>query len=140
MMMDGEKKSAKLEKDPLTPTTLSPEDDAFQKSIFDEEKPSIFHVTTKYKWVLLLSILMMAAEGLLLYASAMGAVAAEIWQMSLWSVGVLLALYAIIKKSMAATLFNLLLLVGISLIPAWGMAYEYFRPVIELFTGSPSAP
>lgn len=138
--MEEDKRLGKAEKDSLTPTTLSPEDDAFQKSTFDEETPSIFHVTTKYKWVLVLSILMAAAEGLLLYASAMGAVAAEIWQMAIWGVGVLLAIYSIVKKSLAATLFNLILLVGISLIPAWGMAYEYFRPVIELFTGSTATP
>ena len=126
--------------DPIPTKPLSPEDDAFEKSMFDEEKPSIFHVTTKYKWVLALSILMLAAEGLLIYATVMGAIAAEIWQTAIWGVGVLLALYAIIKKSMAATLFNLVLLVGISLIPAWGTAYEFFRPVIELFTGAASTP
>ena len=88
-----------------------------EKSIIDEEKPSLFHITTKYKWVLVLSILMAAAEGILVYATVMGAVAAEVWQVALWGVGLLLAVYAIVKKSMAATLFNLVLLVGISLIP-----------------------
>ena len=134
--MDEEKER----KDAIPTKPLSPEDDAFEKSMFDEEKPSIFHVTTKYKWVLALSILMLAAEGILIYASVMGAVAAEIWQTALWGVGILLALYSIVKKSLAATLFNLVLLLGVSLIPAWGMAYEFFRPVIELFTGSGAAP
>ena len=129
------------DKKPFEPSKELPtEDDAFEKSTIDEEKPSIFHVTTKYKWVLALSILMAATEGLLIYSTMMGAVAAEIWQVALWGVGVLLAVYAIVKKSLAATLCNLVLLVGISLIPMWGELYLFFRPVIELFTGSPTAP
>ena len=131
--MDDEKKATEERKE------LSPEDDAFEKSIIDEEKPSLFHITTKYKWVLVLSILMAATEGILVYATVMGAVAAQTWQVALWGVGLLLAVYAIVKKSMAATLCNLVLLVGISLIPMWGELYLFFRPVIELFTGAPTS-
>ena len=117
-------------------------DAAFDNNVgvdnFDEKsaEQSFFHVTTKYKWILALSILLAAAEGILIYANVMGAVAAEIWQTAIWGVGILLAIYAIVKKSLAAMLFNLVLFLGISLIPAWGMAYEFFRPVIELFTGA----
>ena len=107
-------------------------------NFLDEKNPpeSFFHVTTKYKWILALSIILALAEGLLIYANVMGAVAAEIWQVAIWGVCVLLSVYAIIKKSPAAVLCNIVLVLGISLIPAWGMAYAYFRPIIELFTGS----
>lgn len=108
--------------------------DQFDTTKLDEKSEGgTFQVSTKYKWVLALSILLVLIEGVLIYAFVEGALAAEIWQTAIWGIGVLVALYSIVKKSLAATLFNLILFVGVSLIPAWGMVYEFFKPVIDLF-------
>lgn len=102
----------------------------------NKEESSRFSITTKYKWVLALSILILIAGGIMIYAYIEGALAAEVWQVAIWGVGVLLAIYSIVSKSLGATLINLILFAGVSMIPAWGQAYEFFRPVIELFTGA----
>ena len=101
-----------------------------------KEESSRFSITTKYKWVLALSIIILIAGGVMIYAYIQGAWAAEVWQVAIWGVSVLLAIYSIVSKSLIATLINLVLFGGISMIPAWGQAYQFFRPVIELFTGA----
>ena len=111
--------------------------DGFDANALDnKEEPSRFSITTKYKWVLALSIIILIAGGVMIYAYIQGALAAEVWQVAIWGVSVLLAIYSIVSKSLIATLINLVLFGGISMIPAWGQAYQFFRPVIELFTGA----
>ena len=108
----------------------------------DENGKSIFAVTTRYKWILALSILILIVTSILIYAKYNGALGAEYWQMATWGLCGLLSFYAIIKKSLAATLFNLVLFFGLSLIPAWGLVYQFVRPILELLTGStlPESP
>ncbi len=118
-------------------TTGSTTDNGFDPNKLDnKEEPSRFSVSTKYKWVLALSILILIAGGVMIYAYIEGALAAEVWQVAIWGVGVALAVYSIVSKSLIATLINLILFGGVSMLPAWGQAYEFFRPVIELFTGA----
>ncbi len=97
----------------------------------DENGNGIFHVRTKTKWIFALSVLIFLIVGLLIYATFEAGLQAEMWQVAVWALCGILALYAIFKKSLAALLFNLVLFFGVSLIPAWQMGYEFFRPVIE---------
>ena len=101
----------------------------------DENGNGIFHMRTKTKWVLALSILILLIVGLLIYATFEAGLQAEMWQVAVWAMCGVVALYSIFKKSLAALLFNLVLFFGVSLIPAWQMGYEFFRPVIEKLTG-----
>lgn len=97
----------------------------------DENGNGIFHMRTKTKWVAGISTLMLFLTALLIYATVEGGLGAEMWQVAVWGLCGILALYSIFKKSLAALIFNLLLFFGVSLIPAWQMGYEFFRPVLE---------
>ena len=101
----------------------------------DENGNGIFHVQTRTKWIAALSILILAVVALLIYATFEAGLQAEMWQVAVWAMCGVVALYAIFKKSLAALIFNLVLFFGVSLIPAWQMGYEFFRPVIEKLTG-----
>ena len=101
----------------------------------DENGNGIFHVQTRTKWIAALSILVLAVVVLLIYATFEAGLQAEMWQVAIWAMCGVVALYAIFKKSLAALIFNLVLFFGVSLIPAWQMGYEFFRPVIEKLTG-----
>ena len=102
----------------------------------EEEKKGFFHVTRRYKWIFSLSALIFIVTSILIYAKYNNVLGAEYWQMAIWGVCVLLSIYAIIKKSLAALILNLLLFFGISLIPAWGLVYMFFKPILELLTGT----
>ena len=39
-------------------------------------------------------------------------------------------------SSLAALMFNLVLFFGVSMLPAWQMGYNYFRPLIERIFGT----
>lgn len=101
----------------------------------DENGNGIFHVQTRTKWIAALSILILAVVALLIYATFEAGLQAEMWQVAVWAMCGVVALYSIFKKSLAALIFNLVLFFGVSLIPAWQMGYEFFRPVIEKLTG-----
>ena len=103
----------------------------------DETKntESLFHMTTKFKWVLALSILIMLVAGVLIYSAYHDALLVEVWQLAIWCVCVLLSFYSIIKKSLAMTILNLILFFGVSMIPVWQSAHENFQSVFELFFG-----
>ncbi len=101
----------------------------------DENGNGIFHMTTRFKWILALSILILLAVSVLIYAVYMGALVAEIWQAAIWGVCGLLAIYSVVKKSLAAVILNLILFFGVSLIPVWQSAHENFQSVFELFFG-----
>lgn len=132
-MADDENKTEKK----LTDT--HPNEARFDVTSLDEVKDEnghgIFHMRTKTKWVTALSILLLLISALLIYATFEAGLQAEMWQVAIWGMCAVVALYSIFQKSLAAMLFNLLLFFGVSLIPAWQMGYEFFRPVIEKLTG-----
>ncbi len=132
-MADDENKTEKKLAD------THPNEARFDVSSLDEVKDEnghgIFHMRTKTKWVVALSILIFLISGFLIYATFEAGLQAEMWQVAVWGLCAVVALYSIFQKSLAALLFNLLLFFGVSLIPAWQMGYEFFRPVIEKLTG-----
>ena len=101
----------------------------------DENGNGIFHMTTRFKWILALSILLLFAVSVLIYSVYMGALVAEIWQAALWGICGGLAIYSVVKKSLAAVILNFILFFGVSMIPVWQSAHESFRAVFDLFFG-----
>ena len=101
----------------------------------DENGNGIFHMTTRFKWILALSILLLFPVSVLIYSVYMGALVVEIWQAAIWGVCGLLAIYSIVKKSLAAVILNFILFFGVSLIPVWQSAHENFQSVFKLFFG-----
>ena len=99
----------------------------------DENGNGIFHMTTRFKWILALSILILFFVSVLIYSVYMNALVVEIWQAAIWGVCGLLAIYSVIKKSLAAVILNLILFFGVSLIPVWQSAHENFQSVFKLF-------
>ena len=95
-----------------------------------------FHVTRRYKWIFSLSLIVLLVTSILIYAKYNKVLGAEYWQMAIWGVCGVLSLYAIIRKSLAALILNLILFFVISLIPAWGLVYQFFKPILELLTGT----
>ena len=101
----------------------------------DENGNGIFHMTTRFKWIFALSILLLFLVSVLIYSVYMGALAVEIWQAAIWGVCGLLAVYSVVKKSLAAVILNFILFFGVSLIPVWQSAHENFQAVFKLFFG-----
>ncbi|MBR4152839.1 MAG: hypothetical protein IKT98_07755 [Selenomonadaceae bacterium] len=101
----------------------------------DENGNGIFHMTTKFKWILALSIIIMIITGVLIYSVYMNALIVEVWQLAIWCVCVILSFYSIIRKSLATVFLNLILFFGVSLIPVWQSAHENFQSVFQLFFG-----
>ncbi|MBR5913196.1 MAG: hypothetical protein IKZ58_02365 [Selenomonadaceae bacterium] len=93
------------------------------------------NIRTSTKWILAISIILFLLCGILVYASIYAGLEVEIWQAAIWGLCVPLSIYAIVMRSVAAIIFELILFFGVSLIPAWQMGYEYFRPVIERIIG-----
>ena len=102
----------------------------------DENGNGIFHMKTKTKWIAAISALILVATAVLIYATFKAGLGAEMWQVAVWGLCGVLSLYAFFKRSIAALLFNIVLFLGVSLIPAWQLGYETFRPVIEKLTGT----
>ena len=103
----------------------------------EQKSKSLIKISRKYKWILVGSLVSILLEGLLIYAAYCEALDVAVWQIGLWGIGLILALYAIVKKSIAAFLLNILLVFGISFIPAYQTGYEFFKPVIRLFVDVP---
>ena len=101
----------------------------------DENGNGIFHFTTRYKWIIALSLLILFAASVLIYSAYKDALKVEVWQLAIWCVCWLLCAYSIVKKSLAALILNIILFFGVSLIPVWQSAHENFRSVFELFFG-----
>lgn len=101
----------------------------------DENGNGIFHMTTRFKWILALSILFLFLVSVLIYSVYMGALVVEIWQLAIWGVCGVLAIYSVVKKSLAAVVLNFILFFGVSLIPVWQSAHENFQSVFKLFFG-----
>ena len=101
----------------------------------DENGNGIFHMTTRFKWILALSILILFVVSILIYSAYKDALKVEIWQLAIWCVCAILACYSVVKKSLAAVILNLILFFGVSLIPVWQSAHENFQAVFKLFFG-----
>ena len=99
----------------------------------DENGNGIFHMTTRFKWILALSILILFVAGVLIYSAYKDALVVEVWQLAIWCVCVILAFYSVAKKSLAAVILNFILFFGVSLIPVWQSAHENFQAVFKLF-------
>ena len=102
----------------------------------DENGNGIFHMRTKTKWIFAISMAIILISAILIYATLEAGLGAEMWQVAVWGLCGIVAVYSIFKRSIAALLFNLVLFFGVSLIPAWQMGYSYFQPVIEKLTGA----
>ena len=101
----------------------------------DENGNGIFHMTTRFKWILALSILILLATGVLIYSAYHDALQVEVWQLAIWCVCALLSFYSVAKKSLASVILNYILFLGVSLIPVWQSAHENFKAVFKLFFG-----
>ncbi|MBR2734171.1 MAG: hypothetical protein IKD80_08010 [Selenomonadaceae bacterium] len=101
----------------------------------DENGNGIFHMTTRFKWILGLSIVLLILAGALMYAAYQDAIAAQVWQIAIWCVCAVLAFYSVVRRSIATLVLNYVLFFGVSLIPAWQSAHENIQAVIKLFFG-----
>ena len=101
----------------------------------DENGNGIFHMTTKFKWILAVSLLLIFAVSILIYSAYKDALVVEVWQLAIWCLCDVLAFYSIVRKSLATLVLNLILFFGVSLIPAWQSAHENFQSVFKLFFG-----
>ena len=102
----------------------------------DENGNGIFHMRTKTKWIFAISMAIILISAILIYATLEAGLGAEMWQVAVWGLCGIVAVYSIFKRSIAALLFNLVLFFGVSLIPAWQMGYQYFRPIIDKILGA----
>ena len=100
----------------------------------DENGNGIFHMTRRFKWILALSLLILIAVGGLMYAVYNDKLIVEVWQIALWCVCAVLAFYSVAKKSLLALVLNLVLFLGVSLIPLWLAAHENIQSVIKMFS------
>lgn len=116
------------------------EDARFDVSSLDEVKDEngngVFHMRTKTKWIIALSILILICAGGLTYAAMNLVLIAENWQLAIWILCTIIALYSIFARSLASLLFNVVLFFGVSLIPVWQILYTTFRPTIEKILGA----
>ena len=121
------------------PTKHNEGDARFDVSSLDEVKDEngngIFHMTTRFKWILALSILILLVAGVLIYSAYHDALIVETWQLAIWCLCVMLTFYSVAKKSLAAVILNLVLFLGVSMIPVWQSAHEHFQAVFKLFFG-----
>ena len=101
----------------------------------DENGNGIFHMTTRFKWILALSIMILLVTGVLIYSAYHDALLVETWQLAIWCVCVILSFYSVAKKSLATVILNLILFFGVSLIPVWQSAHENFQSMFKLFFG-----
>ena len=97
----------------------------------DENGNGIFHLRTKTKWIVAFSVLILICAGGLTYAAMEYMLVVENWQLALWIMCTVIAVYSIMARSLASLLFNAVLFFGVSLIPVWQIVYSTFRPAIE---------
>ena len=118
------------------PAIHSTETNSTSEVKIDEQKDEgFFHVRTRTKWIIPIALLIFLLSAALIYAAVEAGLEVEIWQGAIWVLCAILSLYAIFKRSIAAIIFDVILFFGVSLIPAWQMGYEFFRPVIEKIFG-----
>lgn len=135
--MADEKEKVTLEKN--SADTKS-EDARFDVSSLDEVKDEngngVFHMRTKTKWIIAFSTLIMILAGGLVYAAMNLVLVVENWQLAIWILCTIIALYSIFARSLASLMFNVVLFFGVSLIPVWQILYTTFRPTIEKILGA----
>lgn len=100
----------------------------------DENGNGIFHMTTRFKWILALSLLLLIAVGVLIWLVYNDKLWVELWQLVLWCVCAVLAFYSVAKRSLATVILNYVLFLGVSLIPVWLSAFENVQSVIKMFS------
>ena len=99
----------------------------------DENGNGIFHMTTRFKWILGLSILLLIMVSILIYSAYTDALVVEVWQLAIWCVCAILAFYSVAKKSVATLILNYVLFFVVSLIPLWQSAHDKFQAILKLF-------
>ena len=132
MAESGNKPEKKLEEANFEVSSLS--------EVRDENGNGIFHMQTKTKIVAVISALILLSSCGLIYLSVENYIAAEIWQMAIWGLCGILAIYSMFAKSILSLLLNLVLFAGLSFIPIWHSGYKTFQPVIEKFSTEETAP
>ena len=103
----------------------------------DENGNGIFHLRGKTKIILFISTLILLAAAALIYFFVEKYIDAEMWQVALWGICAVTAIYSMFAKSIWAVILNLVLFAGLSFIPTWQSGYEFFKPSIEKFTTEP---
>ena len=135
--MADEKEKVTLEKN--SADTKS-EDARFDVKSLDEVKDEngngIFHMRTRTKWIVAISMLILIFAGGLVYAAMNLLLVVENWQLAIWILCTIIAMYSIMARSLASLMFNLVLFFGVSLIPVWQILYTTFRPTIEKIFGA----
>ena len=91
-------------------------------------------MTRRFKWILILSLLLLIANAVLIWAVYNDKLVAEVWQLALWCVCAVLAFYSVAKKSLVTVILNYVLFFGVSLIPVWLKAQENIQATIKLFS------
>ena len=102
----------------------------------DENGNGVFHMQTRTKWIILFSMIIMVLAGGLTYAAMELLLVVENWQLAIWILCTIIALYSMFARSLASLLFNVVLFFGVSLIPVWQILYTTFRPTIEKIFGA----
>ncbi len=135
--MADEKEKISLEKDS---TNTKSEDARFDVKSLDEVKDEnghgVFHMQTRTKWIIAFSMLILIFAGGLTYAAMELLLVVENWQLAIWILCTIIAMYSIMARSLASLLFNIVLFFGVSLIPVWQILYTTFRPTIEKILGA----
>ena len=138
MNEDKDKSLTKVEENySIPPAIHSTETNSTSEVKIDETKADevFFHVRTRTKWIIPIALLIFLLSVALIYAAVEAGLEVEIWQGAIWVLCAVLSVYSIFKRSISAIIFDMVLFFGVSLIPAWQMGYEYFRPVIEKIFG-----
>ena len=102
----------------------------------DENGNGVFHMRTRTKWIIAFSMLILIFAGGLVYAAMNLLLVVENWQLAIWILCTIIAMYSIMARSLASLMFNLVLFFGVSLIPVWQILYTTFRPTIEKIFGA----
>ena len=128
---------SKSETQDQTPSKSESKQLAQNEEELDAEKSrSFFHVTTRYKIILIFSLILLLIEGLLIYATVQGALDVPPWQVSVWALAAACSIYSIVRKSILGLILNFILFFGISLLPVYSELGVRFKPVIDLFIGN----
>ena len=96
MAESGDKSEKKLEEANFEVSSLS--------EVKDENGNGIFHMRTKTKVIVFISILILLAAGALIYLFVENYMNAEVWQVAVWGLCGVLAIYSIFARSILAML------------------------------------
>lgn len=97
----------------------------------DENGNGIFHMRTKTKVIAAISVIILAVTILLIYLTVEKYFVAEMWQVVIWGLCGVLALYSIFARSVLTMLLNIVLFAGVSFIPTWQAGYETVQPAVK---------